>query len=144
MSVKPVPEGHHTVTPYLVVADAARLLDFLKQAFQAIEIHRMEGPDGRVRHAEVKIGDSMVMMGEAQGEYKPMPCSLYLYLEDCDAVYQQALKAGATSISEPANQFYGDRQGAVKDPCGNQWWIATHVEDVSNEEIALRAAGRHA
>lgn len=143
MSVKAIPEGHHTVTPYLVVDDAARLIDFLKQAFQAVEIHRMQGPDGRVRHAEVKIGDSMVMLGEAQGQWKALPCALYLYLENCDAVYQQALKAGATSLTEPADQFYGDRQGGVIDPFGNQWWIATHIEDVSSEEMARRAASRH-
>jgi PhnB protein len=80
------------------------------------------------------------MMGEAQGEWRPMPCALYVYLENCDAVYQRALQAGATSIMEPADQFYGDRHGAVKDPCGNLWWIATHIEDVSNEEIARRTA----
>lgn len=140
MSVKPIPEGYHSVTPYLVVDDAGRLIAFLKQAFQAVEMHCMQGPDGRVRHAEVRIGDSMIMLGEAQGEWKSMPCALYLYLENCDAVYQRALKAGATSIREPADQFYGDRQGGVKDPCGNQWWIATHIEDVSPEEIARRAA----
>lgn len=142
MSVKPIPEGHHTITPYLVVDDAARLIDFLKQAFQAVEMHCMQGPDGRVRHAEMRIGDSMLMLGEAQGASKPTPCMLYLYLDNCDAVYHQALKAGATSITEPADQFYGDRHGAVKDPCGNQWWIATHIEDVSPEEIAHRAASR--
>ena len=143
MSVKPIPEGHHSVTPYLVVDDAGRLIDFLKLAFQAVEMHRMQGPDGRVRHAEVKIGDSMVMIGEAQGQWKAMPCALYLYVENADVVYRQALKAGATSLMEPADQFYGDRPGGVIDPCGNQWWIATHIEDFSNEEIARRAASRH-
>lgn len=143
MSVRPVPEGHHSVTPYLVVDDAARLMAFLRDAFQAVEVHRMTGPDGRVRHAQVKLGDSMVMMGEPQGQGKPLPCALYLYVENADAVYQRALKAGATSIMEPADQFYGDRHGGVTDPFGNQWWIATHIEDVSNEEIARRAANLH-
>jgi PhnB protein len=142
MAVKPIPEGYHSITPYLVVDDVARLIDFLKQAFGAVEIHRMQRPDGLVGHAEVKIGDSMLMMGEAQGEWKPMPCALYLYVQNADAVYRQALTAGATSIMEPADQFYGDRHGGVKDPCGNQWWIATHIEDVSAEEIARRAASK--
>ena len=142
MSVKPIPEGYHSVTSYLLVEDVARLIDFLKQAFQATEMHRMSRPDGRVGHAEVKIGDSMVMMGEAQGDWKPMPATLYLYVEDTDAVYRQALAAGAASIMEPADQFYGDRNAGVKDPCGNVWWIATHIEDVSREEIARRAAAK--
>jgi PhnB protein len=140
MPVKPIPEGHHSVTPYLVVDDVAKLIDFLKQAFEAVEIHRMQRPDGRVGHAEVKIGDSMVMMGEAQGEWKALPCAIYLYVENADAVYRHAVNAGATSIMEPADQFYGDRHGGVKDPCGNMWWIATHIEDVPHEEIARRAA----
>lgn len=140
MSVKPIPEGHHSVTPYLVVADAARLLEFLKQAFQAVEMHRTLGASGRIHHAEVKIGDSMVMMGEAQGQWKPLSCALYLYVENADEVYRQAMEAGATSIMAPADMFYGDRNGGVIDPCGNQWWIATHIEDVSPEEIARRAA----
>src|SRR5579863_10147854 len=109
MSVKPIHEGHHSVTPYLLFEDVARLIDFLKQAFQATEMHRMARPDGRVGHAEVKIGDSMVMMGEAQGDWKSMPAALYLYVEDTDAVYRQALAAGAASVMEPADQFYGDR-----------------------------------
>lgn len=141
MSVKPIREGYR-VTPYLVVADAARLLDFLKQAFQAVETHRTLGPDGSIRHAEVRIGDSMVMLCEAQGQWKPMPCALYLYVEDADAIYRQAMQAGATSIMEPADMFYGDRHGGVFDPGGNQWWIATHIEDVAPEEIARRAAAR--
>lgn len=142
MAVKPIPAGYHSITPYLVVEDVARLIDFLKQAFGAAEIHRMLRPDGRVGHAEVQIGDSRMMLGAAQGQWKPMPCALYLYLENCDTVYQQAIKAGATSIMEPADQFYGDRHGGVTDPCGNQWWIATHIEDVSPEEIARRAASK--
>ena len=142
MAVKPIPEGYHSITPYLVVEDVARLIDFLKAAFGAVEVHRMQRPDGRVGHAEVQIGDSRLMIGEAQGEWKPMPCALYLYLENCDAVYRQEIKAGATSLREPQDQFYGDRHGGVIDPCGNQWWIATHIEDVSPEEIARRAASK--
>jgi uncharacterized glyoxalase superfamily protein PhnB len=140
MTVKPIPEGHHTVTPYLVVQDAAQLIEFMKQAFLAEEILRMAQPDGVIGHAEVRIGDSRVMLGEARGEYKPMPAMLHLYVEDADAVYRRALQAGATSLREPVDEFYGDRIGGVKDRFGNQWWIATHIEDVSPEELARREA----
>jgi uncharacterized glyoxalase superfamily protein PhnB len=140
MTVKPIPAGYHTVTPYLVVKEAAQLIDFLKQVFAAEEIARMAQPDGTIMHAEVKIGDSRVMIGGASGDIKPFPAMLHLYLEDMDTVYQRALKAGATSIREPENQFYGDRIGGVQDPFGNQWWLATHIEDVSDEEMARRAA----
>jgi uncharacterized glyoxalase superfamily protein PhnB len=139
MAVKPIPEGYHSITPYLTVPGAAKLLDFLKQAFEAEEIHRMARPDGAIMHAEVRIGDSPVMMGEPMGSCEPMFGSLYLYVPDVDAVYKRALQAGATSTSEPADQFYGDRSAGIKDPVGNQWWIATHKEDVPPEEIARRA-----
>ena len=138
MTVKPIPAGHHTVTPYLVVQGAAQLIDFMKQAFAAEEIQRMTRPDGSIGHAEVRIGDSMVMLGEAGGEYEPMPAMLHLYVEDADAVYRRALQAGATSVREPVDEFYGDRIGGVKDSSGNQWWIATHIEDVSPEELIRR------
>ena len=139
MAVKPIPDGYHSVTPYLVVQGAATLIEFLKQAFEASETFRMARPDGTIMHAEVKIGDSTVMMGEAGGEHKPMPTCIYLYVNDADAVYKRALQAGATSQMAPANQFYGDRHGGVMDPVGNLWWIATHVEDVPPEEVARRA-----
>lgn len=139
MSVKPIPDGYHAVTPYLVVQGAAKLIDFLKHAFEAQEIERLTRPDGAIGHAEVKIGDSIVMMGEAGGEWTPMPGSLYLYVNDADATYKRALQAGATSTMEPTDQFYGDRSAGVKDPVGNQWWIATHKEDLSREELAKRA-----
>ena len=139
MAVKPIPDGYHSVTPYLTVPGVAKLLDFLKQAFEAQELHRMPRPDGTIMHAEVRIGDSLVMMGEPMGSSQPMFGSLYLYVHDVDAVYQRALQAGATSTSEPADQFYGDRSAGIKDPVGNQWWIATHKEDVPLEEIARRA-----
>jgi uncharacterized glyoxalase superfamily protein PhnB len=117
------------------------LLDFLKQAFGAELTHPpMTKPDGTVGHAEVKIGDSRIMMGDASGSKSgAMPAVLYLYVPDCDALYRRALQAGATSISEPADQFYGDRHGGIMDPSGNQWWIATHKEDVSHEEMVKRA-----
>lgn len=138
MAVKPIPEGFHSVTPYLTISGVPRLIEFLKQAFDAREEHVSKTPNGTIMHAQLKIGDSMIMMGEAGGEWKPMPSSIYLYVPDADATYKRALQAGATSVMEPANQFYGDRHGGVKDPSGNLWWIATHVEDVTPEEMARR------
>jgi len=139
-SVRPIPEGSHTITPYLVVEGIPKLIEFLKQAFGAQEIFRMARPDGVVAHAEVKIGDSMVMMGTPMGAGKAQTSSLYLYVEDVDAVYQSAIQAGGTSVREPSDQFYGDRTGGVIDPCGNYWGIATHVEDVPPEEVERRFA----
>ena len=140
MAVKPVPDTYSTVTPYLIVKGAAQLVDFLKRAFGAKEVHLMKGPDGGVAHGDLLVGDSHVMLGEANGPWAPQPTSLYLYLPDCDATYKQALAAGGTSVQEPKTQFYGDRHGGVKDPSGNTWWIATHVEDVPPEELGRRAA----
>ena len=140
MAVKPIPDGFHTVTPYLVVQGVATLLDFLQQAFDAhVLFNPMMRPDGGIGHAEVKIGDSIIMMGEPMGDMQPMPGSIYLYVQDTDAVYQRALQAGATSLHAPADQFYGDRSAGVKDPVGNQWWIATHQEDVPPDDMLARA-----
>jgi len=139
MAVQPVPEGYHTVTPYIVARDAAAVIEFAKRAFGAQEHDAMRLPDGRVMHGDIIIGTSHVMVGQAGGENKPFPAMLYLYVPDADATYRQALAAGATSISEPTTQFYGDRHAAVGDAEGNQWWIATHVEDVSDEEMKRRA-----
>jgi PhnB protein len=132
-----IPEGFHTVTPYLVVPDAAKLIDFLKRAFGATERYKMQQPDGTVAHAELRIGDSVVMVGQA-GADRAHQAMLYLYVADCDTAYKTAIGAGATSVREPATQFYGDRNCAVKDPLGNEWWIGTHVEDVAPEEITRR------
>ena len=140
MAVKPIPDGFHTVTPYLLIEGVAKLIEFLKSAFDAEETEKLSMPDGTIGHAQVRIGDSIVMMGEARGDWKPMPGSIYRYVPDTDATYRQALEAGATSIMEPADQFYGDRNAGVKDPIGNVWWIATHKEDVSPEELERRAA----
>jgi PhnB protein len=140
MAVKPIPDDHYSVTPYLMVHGVPQLIDFLKKAFDARENHRCALPDGTVMHAEVRIGNSPVMMGEAPAGVPLMPGCLYLYVEDTDAVYRRALAAGATSMMEPADQFYGDRNAGVSDPAGNAWWIATHVEDVSPEEVTRRAA----
>lgn len=138
MAVQPIPEGYHTVTPYLIVPDVDGQISFLQEAFDAEVRSRMEGPDGRVMHAEVRIGDSPVMMGESTDEIPPMPAMLHLYVPDVDAVYKQALEAGASSVREPTDEFYGDRSGGVQDAFGNQWWLATHVEDVSEEEMSRR------
>src|SRR5664279_1350637 len=112
--VKAVPEGHHTITPYLVVQGAGKLIDFMKAAFNAQEIFRMPMPDGSIGHAEMRIGNSAIMLGEANDQHKAMPTCLQLYLEDVDAVYARAVAAGATPVAEPANQFYGDRRGGVQ------------------------------
>ncbi len=137
--VKAIPDGYHTITPYLTVSDLPRLLEFIKAAFGADVYEAMEDANGKVRHAEAKIGDSRVMMGQAREEWPARPAALYLYVEDADATYQAAIAAGAKSIMEPADQFYGDRNAGVEDPAGNQWWISTHVEDVSPEEMERRA-----
>jgi uncharacterized glyoxalase superfamily protein PhnB len=136
--VKPVPKGYRTVTPYLVVKGAVRLIEFLKRAFGARVVDLMEGPNGAVGHASLRIGNSMVMMGEAGGKWKPMPAMIYLYVEDVDATFKRALRAGAKAVAKPADQFWGDRHGGVKDPSGNQWWISTHTEDLSPAEIKKR------
>lgn len=139
MKTNGVPEGCHAVTPYLTVADAARLIDFLKSAFGATEQARIPRPDGSVMHAQVYVGDSLLMIGEPQGLWKPRASMLYHYVADVDAVYQQALAAGATSVVAPTNMFYGDRSACVKDTADNDWWIATRLEDPSVEEIKKRA-----
>ena len=133
----PVPQGFGTVTPFLCVTDAVKLIDFLKHAFAAEVTFRMDGPDGSVAHAEVKIGDSKVMIGQVPPE-RAMRAMLHLYVPNTDAVYNSAIAAGATSIREPADQFYGDRSGGVRDIWGNEWWMATHIEDVSPEEMERR------
>ncbi len=142
MAVDPIPEGYHTVTPYLIVNGAGQLLDFVKQVFGAQELFRFDGPDGTIGHAEIKIGDSIVMLADAStsDQGQGMPGVLNVYVDDVDKVYRQALEAGGTSLRDVADQFYGDRTGGVRDPLGNQWWIATHVEDVPPEEMAKRAA----
>lgn len=139
MPVKSIPDGYQTVIPYFLVDRAAELTTFLTQAFDANVRQRLERADGSVMHVELQIGDSIVMMGEPIAEFGPMPCSIYLYVEDCDAAYQRAIDAGATSIMPPTDMSHaGERYGGVKDPSGNLWWVATHIEDVSLEEQARR------
>ncbi len=144
MTVKAIPEGYHTITSYFAVRDAAKLVEFLKRAFDAEELERLAMPDGTVMHAVMKIGDSRVMIGHVPPDstYTLMPAMLYMYVNDADAVYRRAIQAGGKSVLEPMDQFYGDRSGAVEDSAGNQWWIATRKEDLSSEELMRRASQR--
>ena len=130
------------MTPYVIVHGTPKLIDFLTGAFGAKERMRVTNPDGSISHAEVEIGDSIVMMGEASREFPAMPGSIHLYVKDADANDQRALKAGAKSLREPADQPYGDRSAGIKDPVGNVWWISTHIEDVSLEEFEKRQKAR--
>lgn len=132
-----IPEGYHTITPILKVNNASGTIDFLKEVFGAKERYRLTDPNGDIMHAEVVVGDSIVMMCDSMGE-SPQPGAMYLYTEDIDSVYDKALKAGGVQVQPPEDQFYGDRSGCVKDPGGNNWWLATHVEDVSSEEMHKR------
>ena len=148
MAAKPIPDGYHTVTPYLTVSGAAKVIEFLKQAFGAeIPEEIMKRPDGSIAHAQVKIGDSLVMIADESEMAKAMPSSLYLYVPNVDSVYQRAIKAGGKSVMEPTDMFYGDRSGCVKDPSGNSWFMATHKEDIAPPELQRRAEafykGRH-
>ena len=140
MAVKPVPEGYHTLTPYLVVRGADKTIEFLKKAFGAeVPFEPMMRPDGKIMHADLKIGDSHVMISEASEQHPAMPCMVHVYVPNVDAVYQRAVAAGGMSSMEPADQFYGDRGSGVKDPSGNYWYIATHKEDVPMPELKKRA-----
>ena len=137
---KPIPDGYHTVTPYLTVRDAMKVIDFLKQAFGAKLTHEViKRPDGSIMHAEVLIGDSRIMIAEESEMAKATTSTLYIYVPDVDSVFQQAAKAGGQTIMEPSDMFYGDRSGGVKDPSGNSWFIATHKEDVDTQELQKRA-----
>ena len=138
-SVKPIPEGFHSVTPYMTASDAKAVIDFLQRTFDAQVTERIDDEQGRIRHAQVKIGDSYLMLTDGNDECLPAPAAFYLYLSDVDGAYARALRAGGTSVMEPADQFYGDRNAGVRDTCGNTWWLATHIEDVPSEEIARRA-----
>ena len=148
MPVKPIPAGYHTATPYLIVSGAAKAIEFYKRAFGANELFRMAGPDGRIGHAEIKIGDSPIMLSDEHLEMgvksaKTLggsPVSLMLYVENVDALAAQATAEGAKVIRPLQNQFYGDRSATLEDPFGLCWTIATHVEDVPPEEMQRRAA----
>jgi PhnB protein len=138
MTVKPIPEGYYTVTPFIIVRGAAQLLDFMREAFSAVEMGRVTDEDGAISHAETRVGDSVVMMFDAKKDWPDTPSFLRLYVEDCNAVHQQALKAGAISVTEPTDVPWGDRVARVRDPLGNLWWIMTRMEDVDQAEIEKR------
>ena len=145
--VRAVPEGYHSVTPYLVLRQASDAIEFDKKAFDAAEVFRMPGPDGAIAHAEIRIGDSQIMMCEENpqmGAQSPQalggsPANLFLYVEDVDAAYKKAVDAGATATMPPQDMFWGDRYGKLVDPYGHEWSIATHIEDVTPEQMAERA-----
>ena len=145
---KSIPTGYHAITPYLIVDGAARAIDFYQRAFDAKEVMRIPAPNERIGHAEIKVGDSIIMLADehpemdarAPGHFGGSPVSLLLYVNDVDKQFRQALDAGATEVRPVADQFYGDRSGALKDPFGHTWHLSTHKEDVSLEEIARRMA----
>ena len=134
------PEGYQSVIPYLHVNGAAKLITFMKEVFDAQEIAVYPRPDGTVGHAALRLGDSVIELADVSPEWPAMPCALQVYVPDTDAAYHRALMAGASSLLEPANQFYGDRTASVRDSCGNNWYIATQVEVVSREEVDKRIA----
>ncbi len=140
--VNPIPQGYGTVTPYLIVDGVSKLIDFLKETFHAEERARINDKEDHVGHAEIKIGNSIVMMADSTAQYRPIPSQLYVYVDNVDDTYERAIKAGGTSEQEPTTQFYGDRTAAVKDPTGNVWWIAAHVEDISPQEMDKRMKDR--
>jgi PhnB protein len=148
MPVKPIPDGYHTATPYLIVDGAARAIDYYKQAFGATELMRFDGPDGRVAHAEIRIGNSPIMLADEMPQmgyrspqaYGGSPVGLMLYVTDADSVFAQAIAAGGQEVRAVQDQFYGDRSGNLVDPFGHMWTISTHKEDVSPEELHRRMA----
>ncbi len=152
MAVKPVPDGYHTVTPYLIVSGAAQAIDFYTRAFGATELMRMPDAKGRIGHAEIRIGDSVIMLADEHPEmgYRGprarggSSVSILLYVPDVDAMFERAIKAGGRSQRPVADQFYGDRMGTLEDPFGHVWTVGTHVEDVSDEEIKRRMGTAHA
>ena len=149
MVAKPIPEGYHAVTPYLIIKGAAEAIDFYRHVFEATEIMRMADAQGRVAHAELRIGDSVIMLADEQaamGHHSPhslggSSVSMLLYVPDVDAVFARALEARARSLRPVVNQFYGDRSGTLEDPFGHTWTVATHIEDVAPEELQRRALG---
>jgi PhnB protein len=150
-AARAIPEGHQTVSPYLIVDGGARALSFYAKAFGATELCRVAGPDGKIGHAEIRIGDSVVMLADVHAEigahdphhFKGSPVSLHVYVEDVDAVARQAIAAGVTVKRPVQDMFYGDRSVTFEDPFGHTWHVATHKEDVSAEEIARRAAAQN-
>jgi PhnB protein len=146
-NVKAIPTGHHTVTPYLAIRNAARALEFYEKGFGATVAYKLLLPDGRLGHAEIRLGDSFIMLADEFPEYGGKapealggsPVSIHLYVEDVDAFFKRALMAGARERRPVEDQFYGDRSGQLEDPFGHLWWVATHKEDVAPEEMQKRA-----
>jgi PhnB protein len=147
MATKPIPDGYHSVTPYLIVKGGADAINFYKRAFGAVELMRMASPDGRIGHAEIKIGDSVMMLADEHpemGHRSPQSLggagvSLMVYVDKVDEVFRQAVASGAKELQPLKNQFYGDRSGTLEDPFGHQWTLATHIEDVAPDEMRRRA-----
>ena len=145
MNVKAIPDGYHSLTPYMGIDKAGEAIEFYKKAFGATQVMRLDMPDGRVGHAELRIGDSSLMLGTPCDQMalrypdEHTSIGLHLYVEDVDAQFQRAVDAGATVVSEPKDQFYGDRSASVKDPFGHLWFLATHKEDLTEEQIRQRA-----
>ncbi len=144
--VNPIPAGYHSVTPYLTISGAAKAIQFYKQAFGAQEVSQMAGPDGKIGHAELKIGDSMIMIADEMPRGSRSPQSLggssvgiFLYVEDVDSVFKRAVEAGAKTEMPPQDMFWGDRYGKLTDPFGHQWALATHIEDIQPQEMEKRA-----
>jgi len=142
MAIKPIPDNYPRVIPYLIIQDVEKMQNFLKEVFNARITENMALPDGTVNHGEVRIGDSVIMMGKSNENYPPKPSMIYIYVEDVDAVYKKAISLGAKSVMEPADMFYGDRNAGFVDDQGISWWPATHVEDISAEEMEKRNAER--
>jgi PhnB protein len=136
--VNPIPDGYHSVTPWMISRDAAGLIDFLREAFDAVELARLQGEDGSIEHAEVRIGDSVVMMFDAKPDWPDTPAFLRLYVPDCDAVFRQAVAAGATPVTEVTELFFGDRVGRLRDRFGNLYWLQTRVADLDQDELVRR------
>jgi uncharacterized glyoxalase superfamily protein PhnB len=136
--VKPIPEGMHTITPFVILKDADKFAAFVKDAFDGELTYAFRGENNEIVHGTVRIGDSTIMIAETMKDFPATFSMFQLYVEDVDSRYNQALKAGGESLREPKDEFYGDRSSGIKDPWGNQWWIATHIEDVSDDEVKRR------
>lgn len=139
MSTNGVPPGYHSLQPYLPVADVRAQLAFLQEGLGGVVTEKIELKDGTIQHAEIRVGDSIVMVGQARGQWKPMPCCIYHYVADVDHAFARAVSAGATSIVAPQDQFYGDRSGGLIDPNGNQWWLASRQLTLPPDELDRRA-----
>jgi len=150
-NVKPIPEGYHSVTPYLIIKGAAEAIEYYKKSFGATELFRMPTPDGKIGHAELKIGDSPIMLADEHPDFGHVgpqtlggtPVGIMIYVDDVDTIYKRAISGGGQEVKPLQDQFYGDRSGTLKDPFGHMWTVATHVEDVAPEEMEKRMAAAH-